>query len=75
MSVETVKVNIDKMTCGSCSYKIESELSEMDGVKTAKVDLPGKNGTFTFDSAKVKPEDIVKKINDLGFVAKLVMCG
>lgn len=73
MSEKTIDVHIDKMTCGSCVYKVESEVSEIPGVSSAKVDLTSKSGKFTFDSSKLSGEDIVKKINELGFVAKLVL--
>ena len=52
-------------------FKVESELSDLEGVLEAKVDLAAKSGTFKYDS-KVTPDVIVKTINDLGFKAKLV---
>ncbi|CAF0820745.1 unnamed protein product [Brachionus calyciflorus] len=70
MSEATVTVNIDGMTCGSCSYKIECEVGDLPGVKDAKVDLKAKTGTFTYDSSSsTGPAQIVAKINELGFKA------
>jgi copper chaperone CopZ len=70
MSEQTVNVAIDGMTCGSCVYKIECELSDLEGVTEAKVDLQAKRGTVKMTG--LTPDDIVKKINELGFKAKLV---
>ena len=73
MSDQSVVVSIEGMTCGSCVYKVESELSDLEGVTSAKVDLQAKRGTFTYNaSSKVNADLIVKTINDLGFKAKLV---
>ena len=72
MSDKEVKVTIDGMTCPSCVYKIECEVSDIEGVKEAKVDLASKVGTFSFDGAKVTAESIVKKIEETGFKAKLI---
>lgn len=70
MSEATVTVNIEGMTCGSCSYKIECEVGDLPGVKEAKVDLAGKTGTFTYDtSSATGPAQIMAKINELGFKA------
>ena len=55
------------------NIKVESELSDLEGVLSAKVDLQNKRGTFKYDSAsKVNDDLIVKTICDLGFKAKLV---
>ena len=65
MSEQTVNVTIDGMTCGSCVYKIECEVGDMEGVQEVKVDLQAKRFTVKFDG--LSPDDIVKKINELGF--------
>lgn len=70
MAESIIAVNIEGMTCGSCSYKIECEVGDLPGVKEAKVDLASKKGTFTYDtSSTISPEQIVAKINELGFKA------
>ena len=69
-SEHIVNVSIDGMTCSSCVYKVESELSDLDGVIEAKVDLAKKHGTVKYDASKpVGPKEIVELINKLGFKA------
>ena len=72
MSESTIQVSIEGMTCSSCVYKIECEVGDLEGVSDAKVDLNEKKGNFTFDSGRVGSQDIVNKINSLGFKANLV---
>jgi copper chaperone CopZ len=73
MSETRVEVSIEGMTCGSCVYKVECEVGDLEGVKEAKVDLAAKKGTFVYDSSsKLSSNDIVNKINELGFRASLL---
>ena len=69
----TVNVKIGGMSCGSCSYKIESEVGDLPGVSEAKVDLENKTGKFTYDPSGANgAQQIVDLINKLGFKAELV---
>lgn len=63
---EQMNVDITGMTCASCSTRIEKILNKMDGVD-ATVNLAMENASVTFESDKVKPDDIFNKINDLGY--------
>ena len=70
--MSTVNVNIEGMTCGSCTYKVECEVGDLSGVTDAKCDLANKSGTFNLEAgAATTAEDIVNKINSLGFKASL----
>lgn len=71
--MSTINVSIEGMTCPSCVYKVECEVSDLNGVTEAKVDLANKRGTFTFDSNLISADDIIKKINELGFKANLAV--
>lgn len=69
----TVNLKISGMTCGSCSYKIESEVGDLPGVREAKVDLENKSGKFTYDPNGANgAQEIIDFINKLGFQAELV---
>ncbi|MBI4094598.1 MAG: heavy-metal-associated domain-containing protein [Candidatus Liptonbacteria bacterium] len=67
--MEKLTLKIDGMHCGSCAVGIQMLASQMGGVKSAEVSYDDKKGTFEFDPAKVKKEDIVKAIADLGYTA------
>ena len=57
------------MHCGSCAVGIQMLTTNMEGVKAAEVSYEKKIGVFEFDPAKVKKEDIIKSIAELGYVA------
>jgi Cu2+-exporting ATPase len=65
--MEKVEFHIDGMHCGSCAVGIQMLVSAMDGVKSAEVSYDNKKGVFEFDPAKVKKEEIVKAIAELGY--------
>lgn len=67
--MEKIELHIEGMHCGACATGIQMLTSQMDGVKSVFVDYEGKKGTFEFDPAKVKKEDIVKNIAELGYKA------
>lgn len=66
VSLETVSVNIEGMTCEiGCAKTIEAKISKMEGVSESKVDFEAKKGTFTYDANKTSEASIVSTINGL----------
>ena len=63
---EDLNLNITGMTCAACSNSIEKVLNKMDEVD-ATVNLTTEKASIQYDKDKVDPEDITKKINDLGY--------
>ena len=57
------------MSCGHCVMRVEKGVAAMPGVKSAKVDLGKKEGTFEFDPALVSADAIKAKINEIGYKA------
>lgn len=64
-----VKLSIEGMHCGSCASGIEMYAATLDGVSSIHVDYNAKTGEVEFDEAKVKLEDILKGIAELGYKA------
>lgn len=64
---EEVTLKVEGMSCKHCSGKVEKGLRDMDGVLSADVDLDRKEAKIRFDAAKVKAEDLAKKIVDVGY--------
>ena len=62
-------VAIEGMSCGHCVMRVEKGVASMTGVKSAKVDLAKKEGTFTFDPGVVTVDAIKAKIVDIGYKA------
>ena len=67
--MQKLELHIEGMHCGSCAIGIQMIASQMDGVKSAEVSYEGKTGVFEIDPAKVKKEDLVKAIAELGYTA------
>ena len=62
---------IEGMKCEHCVKKVDSAIKELDGIKSVKVDLA--TGRMDVDaSLSVKSDDIVKIIDELGYVANLI---
>jgi P-type Cu+ transporter len=59
----TVEVHISGMTCASCVYKIESNMSKIDGVLEARVALTTQKGRFCYDVDRIGPRQIIDHIN------------
>ncbi|WP_408010583.1 heavy metal translocating P-type ATPase [Pseudalkalibacillus sp. A8] len=60
------KIPITGMTCAACSSRIEKVLNKMDGVN-ATVNLSTEEATIKYDPDTVKTEDIIKRIQKLGY--------
>jgi len=60
-------VTIEGMHCASCSSRIERVVGEMDGVRSASVNLASESGRFVFDPEITGSRDIKKQITELGF--------
>ena len=46
----TVVYNIPNINCNHCVHTIQSEVSELSGVKTVAADLNNKQATISFDT-------------------------
>ncbi|KAJ3322208.1 serine/threonine protein kinase Ran1 [Boothiomyces sp. JEL0866] len=60
----TVKIGIEGMTCSSCVNSIESYMKEQGGITTI-------TAVIQYDSTQIGVRDILKLIEEIGFVAKL----
>ncbi|MYL66022.1 heavy metal translocating P-type ATPase [Bacillus hwajinpoensis] len=65
-SKKQISLQVIGMTCASCSTRIEKVLNKMDGVD-ANVNLSMEKASVSYDEDKVKTEEIVKKIEKLGY--------
>lgn len=51
---ETVTISVEGMACGHCAARVESALTAVKGVKSAKVDLEAKNVTVVHSGVNVE---------------------
>jgi len=60
---------IEGMTCASCAMRIEKGLKKVPGVKAASVNLATERATVTFDPLQTGLEQIVQKVEAVGYKA------
>ena len=58
--------------CGSCKERIEEKLNYTNGIKFADLDVPSKQLTVKYKTKKIKKEEILKILSDLGYDADTV---
>ena len=66
-----VLFDITGMHCSACSSRIEKVVGKQKGVEQISVNLLKNNMYVTFDEATISVEDIIAKVQKLGFGASL----
>lgn len=64
-----IQFSIEGMHCGSCAAGIKMVLDNTGGVLNATADWDSKSGGVEYDDEKIKLEDILKVIEELGYKA------
>jgi Copper chaperone len=67
--VRTEVINVNGMTCGSCSNAVTKALMATRGVKDVVVDLAGAKATVQLDPALATVDDLRKAVTEAGFEA------
>ena len=60
---------LEGMTCASCAMRIEKGLKKVPGVKDASVNFATEQATITYDSGQTGPEQLVQKVEAVGYKA------
>lgn len=63
----TRTVSVKGMTCAACSAAVERNLSKAEGVSKATVNLATEKLTVAYDTEKISMEDMVTRIDKLGY--------
>ncbi|KAM6143340.1 copper-transporting ATPase 1 isoform 1-T1 [Erethizon dorsatum] len=71
ISVNSVTISVEGMTCNSCVWTIEQHIGKVNGVHHIKVSLEEKNATIIYDSRLQTPKTLQEAIDDMGFDATL----
>uniref|UniRef100_A0A8C6CPD5 Copper-transporting ATPase 1 n=1 Tax=Moschus moschiferus TaxID=68415 RepID=A0A8C6CPD5_MOSMO len=71
MSVNSVTISVEGMTCSSCVWTIEQQIGKLNGVHHIKVSLEEKNATIIYDPKLQTPKTLQEAIDDMGFDAIL----
>lgn len=67
--MKSATIQLDTLTCPSCSQKIEGALKNLDGIDkdSIKVLFNSSKVKFNFDESKLSIDEIESEINMLGF--------
>jgi len=68
MPEKKITLPISGMTCANCSNTIERNLKKLKGVTQVNVNYATEKASCTFDSKLLKEQDIIKKIEAVGYV-------
>ncbi|OWR31261.1 heavy metal translocating P-type ATPase [Saccharibacillus sp. O23] len=68
---ESSEFDITGMTCAACSARIEKGLNRMPGVLSASVNLALETAHVEYSPGAMTPADIMRKVQQLGYEAKL----
>ena len=56
-------IEVEGMTCGHCSNAVKNLIEEVNGVKSAEIELSTKEANVEFDSDSTNAEAIIQNIN------------
>jgi len=66
---ESVVIPVEGMSCSACVARVKKALKGTDGVSETHVNLEKGEAEIRYESAKISPEKLAKKIGDLGYKA------
>ena len=66
---ETITFPVIGMTCASCQHHVESALSGVSGVESARVDLMANRATVAFEPESTNPANLLKAVREAGYDA------
>jgi P-type Cu+ transporter len=67
LKYQKIILPIQGMSCASCVSRIQTNLSKLDGINSASVNLATELATIAFDDSTISIESIKKSIEDIGY--------
>ena len=64
-------LNVDGITCEHCVDTIKEAVEVLDGVLRVDVDIEKKQVVVEIDEKMSKPEDLIDKIEEVGFKVRM----
>jgi len=72
--LQTVKFQVDNMTCSMCPFTVKKALKKVDGVNQVKAKYEGDGkgwAKITFDPSKTNVESLTKATTNAGYPSRL----
>jgi periplasmic mercuric ion binding protein len=66
-TLQTVTLDVQKMTCAVCPITVKKALERVPGVTAAKVDFDKKTASISFDPDKASLAALTKATTDAGY--------
>jgi copper ion binding protein len=67
LSLRTVSMPVEGMSCGSCVANVKKTVKALDGVQHVDVSLENRTAKITYAQEKVSPEQISRAITEKGY--------
>ncbi len=69
---KTVVLKVEDLDCSSCVINIDGILEDTTGIDEAKTSFIKEKTSVTFDTSKIKVQEIINLINQTGYKASLI---
>lgn len=69
--MKKVKLNILGMTCNNCLNRVETALTELEGVEKVKLNLKKGTASVKFDQTIQAIDSLTKAVDQAGYQAEL----
>jgi Cu+-exporting ATPase len=63
----TIELPITGMTCANCANTVERTLKKTEGVNSVAVNFANERAQIEFDTAKVKPVELIERVRKTGY--------
>ena len=68
----TITFQLEKLTCPSCMQKIIDNVNELTGIEAIKILIDRSKARVVFEDNKISEEEILHKIEEIGYSAKKI---
>ena len=69
--MKTTTLQIDGMTCANCARAVQTTLTAVTGVQTARVNFLSKTASITFDPGQTAEPNLIHAVAQAGYTARL----
>lgn len=69
--MKKIKLNISGMTCNNCANRVETALSELEGVEKVKINLKKETAKIKYDETIQDRGNFQEAVEEAGYQAEL----
>lgn len=69
MAQTNIELHVQGMTCQGCVRSVETKLSKIPGVASARVNLSAGTATVEYDDARTDPGQMMAAVEQIGYHA------